>query len=131
LGEPAIFTPLLEKDVASLFEARLHDLWITGSFSHTEMYRRTKTERNTAILKSGLRLVFSGAMGFDMQLSDWLSRNQVRPSDLAARIGVSPQTITGWCQGSFWISKENARKIFEETRGEVTPTDLMLTKVKA
>jgi transcriptional regulator with XRE-family HTH domain len=95
------------------------------------MYRRAKTGRNTAVLKSGLRLFFSDAMSLNMQLSDWLSQNGVRPSDLAARIGVSPQTITGWCQGSFWISKENARKIFKETKGEVTPTDLMQTKVKA
>lgn len=62
-----------------------------------------------------------------MQLSDWLSQNNVRPSEFAKRIGVSPQTITGWCDGSFWVSKERAQAIYDATEGQVTPTDLMHT----
>lgn len=61
-----------------------------------------------------------------MQLSDWLDQQGIRRGEFAARIGVSPQTITGWCEGSFWITKENARAIFDETKGAVTPTDLMM-----
>lgn len=60
-----------------------------------------------------------------MQLSDWLDQNNIKRTDFAARIGVSPQSITGWCKGTFWIDKENAQKIFDETGGAVTPTDLM------
>lgn len=60
-----------------------------------------------------------------MQLSEWLEQNKIKRNDFAARIGVSPQAITGWCKGTFWIDKENAQKIFKETGGEVTPTDLM------
>jgi 3,4-dihydroxy 2-butanone 4-phosphate synthase/GTP cyclohydrolase II len=60
-----------------------------------------------------------------MQLSAWLEQNKIKRNDFAARIGVSPQAITGWCDGTFWINKENAQKIFDETKGEVTPTDLM------
>lgn len=62
-----------------------------------------------------------------MQLSEWLTTNGIRPSEFAARIGVSPQTITGWCDGSFWVSKKRAKAIYEATNGEVTPTDLMQT----
>ena len=60
-----------------------------------------------------------------MQLSEWLNLKNIKRSDFAAKIGVSPQAITGWCKGSFWIDKENAQKIFDETKGAVTPTDLM------
>lgn len=60
-----------------------------------------------------------------MQLSEWLDQNGIKRNDFAARIGVSPQAITGWCKGSFWIDKENAQKIYDETGGAVTPTDLM------
>lgn len=78
-------------------------------------------------LKKLLRSEFQYAMGSPMQLSDWLDQNGIKRSDFAARIGVSPQTITGWCEGSFWISKTKAQKIFDETAGAVTPTDLMQT----
>jgi DNA-binding transcriptional regulator YdaS (Cro superfamily) len=60
-----------------------------------------------------------------MQLSEWLKSNGIKRKVFAARIGVSPQTITGWCEGSFWIAKDKAQKIFDETGGQVTPTDLM------
>ena len=62
-----------------------------------------------------------------MQLSDWLKQKSVRPSAFAERIGVSPQTVTGLCKGSFWVSRRTAQAIFDETKGEVTPTDLMQT----
>ena len=60
-----------------------------------------------------------------MQLSEWLSQQGIKRKDFAARIGVSPQTITGWCKGTFWIDRDKAQKVFDETGGEVTPTDLM------
>lgn len=65
-----------------------------------------------------------------MQLSDWLDQHKIKRNDFAARIGVSPQTITGWCEGSFWIGKENAKRIFDETAGAVTPTDFMQTDTR-
>jgi 3,4-dihydroxy 2-butanone 4-phosphate synthase/GTP cyclohydrolase II len=67
-------------------------------------------------------------MGCGMQLSTWLERQNINRSDFARRIGVSPAAITGWCDGTFWITKENARRIFDETNGAVTPTDLMQTE---
>ena len=60
-----------------------------------------------------------------MQLSEWLSQNSIKRKDFAARIGVSPQTITGWCKGTFWIDRERAQKVFDETKGAVTPTDFL------
>lgn len=61
-----------------------------------------------------------------MHLADWLKAKELKPSHFAAQIGVSPQAISGWCDGTFWITKENAKKIYDATGGEVTPTDFML-----
>lgn len=63
-----------------------------------------------------------------MQLSAWLDKHKINRSEFARRIGVSPGAITGWCDGSFWITKENAQRIFDETGGAVTPTDFMRTE---
>lgn len=60
-----------------------------------------------------------------MQLSDWLLQHKIKRTDFAARIGVTPQTITGWCKGTFWIDRNKAKAVFRETNGAVTPTDLM------
>jgi len=95
------------------------------SLSHTEIICCIAELRNTASLKKGLAPEFQWCYGFEMQLSAWLDQNKIKRNDFAARIGVSPQAITGWCKGTFWIDKDNAQKIFDETNGEVTPTDLM------
>lgn len=58
-----------------------------------------------------------------MKLADYLSKNGIKRQDFAARVGVSPQTITGWCEETFWITRENAKKVFDETKGAVTPND--------
>ena len=60
-----------------------------------------------------------------MQLAKWLKRNNVKRVDFAKRIDVTPQTITGWCDGSFWISREKAKRVVEETKGQVTPNDFL------
>ena len=60
-----------------------------------------------------------------MQLSAWLDQNKIKRNDFAARIGVSPQTITGWCKGDFWIKHDQAKAVLKETGGEVTPTDFL------
>lgn len=64
-----------------------------------------------------------------MQLSDWLTLQKINRSEFARRLGVSPGAVTGWCDGSFWISKDNAQRIFTATKGAVTPTDFLHTKV--
>jgi len=60
-----------------------------------------------------------------MQLSDWLSQHGIKRKDFAARIGVSPQTITGWCKGTFWIKHDQAKAVLKATGGAVTPTDFL------
>lgn len=62
-----------------------------------------------------------------MLLSDWLEKNNVTRTDFARRVGVTPQTITGWCKGSFWIERDRAKAVYRETNGEVTPTDFLNT----
>jgi 3,4-dihydroxy 2-butanone 4-phosphate synthase/GTP cyclohydrolase II len=65
-----------------------------------------------------------------MQLSAWLDREKIKRIDFAKRIGVTPQAITGYCDGEFEPRKEIKKRIFEETGGEVTPTDFMFTPRK-
>lgn len=60
-----------------------------------------------------------------MQLSDWLVTHKIKRKDFAAQIGVSPQTITGWCKGTFWIKHDQAKAVLKATAGAVTPTDFL------
>ena len=61
-----------------------------------------------------------------MKLADWLTRNGVKRSDFARRIGVSPGAITQICGNSgAWLSRETAEHILAETRGAVTPNDFL------
>ncbi len=65
-------------------------------------------------------------MGPVMRLADYLTNNSIKRIDFAARVGVSPQTITGWCDGTFWPSKKNVERVVAETDGAVTPNDFMV-----
>jgi len=61
-----------------------------------------------------------------MKLADWLTRNGVKRSDFARRIGVSPGAITQICRGEgAWVSRETAEQILAQTRGAVTPNDFL------
>ena len=61
-----------------------------------------------------------------MKLANWLSENKVKRVHFAQRVGVTPQTITGWCDGTFSISKDKANEVYVATEGAVTPNDLVL-----
>lgn len=58
-----------------------------------------------------------------MKLEDWLDATRTRRNEFAGLIGVTPQTVTGYCDGSITPSLKRARKIEEVTRGEVTAQD--------
>ncbi|MCA6108157.1 helix-turn-helix domain-containing protein [Bradyrhizobium cenepequi] len=60
-----------------------------------------------------------------MKLTDWLRREERRRSAFAASVGVSPATITGLCNGTVWVGRELAKRILDETNGEVTPNDFL------
>jgi 3,4-dihydroxy 2-butanone 4-phosphate synthase/GTP cyclohydrolase II len=60
-----------------------------------------------------------------MLLSDWLTREGITRSEFAARIGVSPPTITELCRGGQWLSRKTARAIEKVTGGEVTAADFV------
>ncbi len=65
-----------------------------------------------------------------MQLSEWLDQHKIDRSEFARRVGVTPGAITGWCKGDFWLSRESAQKIFDETKGAVTPNDFLLNSTQ-
>jgi 3,4-dihydroxy 2-butanone 4-phosphate synthase/GTP cyclohydrolase II len=61
-----------------------------------------------------------------MKLADWLTRNGVKRSDFARRIGVSPGAVTQICRDEgAWVSRETAEQILAQTGGAVTPNDFL------
>lgn len=61
-----------------------------------------------------------------MKLAEWLSRTKTKRVAFAARIGVSPATITQLCRDDApWISRETAEAIARATDGAVTPNDFL------
>ncbi len=61
-----------------------------------------------------------------MKLADWLTRNGVKRSDFARRIGVSPGAITQICRDEgAWVSRDTAEQILAQTQGAVTPNDFL------
>ena len=61
-----------------------------------------------------------------MKLADWLTRNGVKRSDFARRIGVSPGAVTQICRDEgAWVSRETAEQILAQTQGAVTPNDFL------
>lgn len=60
-----------------------------------------------------------------MKLSDYLETHSIKPADFARDVGVTPATITGWCNGSFHPSAKRATKIEEVTNGKVRVTDFV------
>ncbi len=65
-----------------------------------------------------------------MKLSDFLrgryeGGTRIRQYVFAAQIGVSPQTITGYCNGSIWPGREKMELIRAKTGGRVTADDFM------
>ena len=59
-----------------------------------------------------------------MKLEEWLSRNNVKPADLARRVGVSRGTISRYLSGERTPTSRIAAEIIRATEGEVTTTDL-------
>lgn len=70
-----------------------------------------------------------------MQLDEWLERKKVETGltrqDFAEKIGVTPQAITGYCDGSFQPRKAVMRRIREETLGAVTANDFFYAEPSA
>jgi transcriptional regulator with XRE-family HTH domain len=60
-----------------------------------------------------------------MRLKDWLRANEMRGSDFAELVGVTPSAICQLQQGRIWPTRWTAKKIFELTDGQVTPTDFL------
>jgi hypothetical protein len=60
-----------------------------------------------------------------MKLADWLTEKDVKRNEFARRLRVSPQLITGYCDGSIWPGKERMRQIMRETDGAVTADDFV------
>lgn len=63
-----------------------------------------------------------------MKLADWLERTGIRRNEFARRIGVKPQTVTGYCDGSFPPSLRIASIIAHETDGAVMPNDFLIDR---
>ncbi|MBR9779632.1 MAG: hypothetical protein GYB52_09830 [Rhodospirillales bacterium] len=67
-----------------------------------------------------------------MKLNEWLKATKTKRIVFAARIGVSPSMITRLCDGSLMPNVTVAHRIWEETKGAVTPNDFygfVVTKI--
>ena len=60
-----------------------------------------------------------------MKLSEYLGSDRGRRIEFARLVGVTPATVTGWCNGSFHPSAKRASKIEEVTGGKVRVTDFV------
>lgn len=60
-----------------------------------------------------------------MRLADWLKETKTRRYVFAERIGVTPQMITVYCDGSTWPPRDKMEAIARETDGKVTANDFM------
>lgn len=65
-----------------------------------------------------------------MKLAEWLDLpnadgTRKRRDEFAARIEVTPQMISAYCDGKIWPSKKRMEKIVEATSGAVTPNDFV------
>lgn len=55
-----------------------------------------------------------------MTLKEWLRENDVLQRQLAKRLGVSPETVSYWCQGKRIAQPGHRQRISEITGGEVS-----------
>lgn len=60
-----------------------------------------------------------------MKLREWLKTNRIKGYEFANRIGVSPPTISEYCAGQAWPSRDKMEAIARETNGEVTANDFV------
>lgn len=58
-----------------------------------------------------------------MKLDEWLKATKTKKSVFAERIAVSPSMVTRLCDGSLMPNVTVAHRIWEETKGAVTPND--------
>lgn len=65
-----------------------------------------------------------------MKLKDWLNvpnpdGSRKRRRDFATAIGVTPITVTQYCEHTIWPGKARMEAILRETKGQVTPNDFL------
>lgn len=65
-----------------------------------------------------------------MKLADWFDLpnsdgSRKRKDAFAAKIGVTPQIISAYCNDRMWPGRERMAAIARETDGAVTPNDFL------
>lgn len=61
-----------------------------------------------------------------MKLAAWLTKTRTKRVDFAAKVGLSPASITQLCNDEApWISRDAAARIASATKGAVTPNDFL------
>ena len=58
-----------------------------------------------------------------MKLTDWLSETETSKTDLAVRLGVTPEAVRFWCIGRSIPRRETLQAIAAATDGKVTASD--------
>ena len=60
-----------------------------------------------------------------MNLAEWLEQSGIQKRQFAKDIGVTPQMISAYLNGSIWPTRKRMRKIAEKTEGAVTANDFV------
>jgi hypothetical protein len=60
-----------------------------------------------------------------MTFADWVRFKKLRRNKVAEMLGISPGHMSDLCQHRFWPNRELARRIYDLTEGDVTPTDFL------
>lgn len=60
-----------------------------------------------------------------MKLSEWMERERITAAQFSARIGVSRDAVHKWMQGQRVPRSEPLKRIYNLTRGTVTPSDFV------
>jgi DNA-binding transcriptional regulator YdaS (Cro superfamily) len=60
-----------------------------------------------------------------MKLADWFDQTKREKRAFAIEIGVTPQMISAYCNGTVWPTKSRMQAIATATEGAVTANDFM------
>lgn len=65
-----------------------------------------------------------------MDLARYLEKSKLTQAAFARRIDVAPSYVSMLLNGTFWPGRRLMLRIVEETRGQVTPNDLIGVDLK-
>jgi transcriptional regulator with XRE-family HTH domain len=60
-----------------------------------------------------------------MKLQEYMDKEGISQSELARRLGVTVGAVCRWLSGNRFPNRPHLQRILDETKGKVTPTDML------